>query len=89
MIMWMMNSLALTSKVSAKFLLGNLLVRNGSIKQLFMHRTHESCYLTGCVFALLYWLSSSFCIFFKLQSDIAAEAVNYLRIVRLVYLLLF
>ena len=83
MIMWMMNSLALTSKVSAEISIGQS-VGAKRIDQAVIYASHTTslAILLGVSFALLFiGFPHPFVSFFKLQSDIAAEAVNYLRIV--------
>jgi putative MATE family efflux protein len=83
MIMWMMNSLALTSKVSAEISIGQS-VGAKRIDQAVIYASHTTtlAILLGVSFALLFIVfPHPFVSFFKLQHDIAAEAVDYLRIV--------
>ena len=82
MIMWMMNSLALTSKVSAEISIGQS-VGAKRIDQAVIYASHTTTLASCSVCHLLCFLLffPILCVFFKLQHDIAAEAVDYLRIV--------
>ncbi len=83
MIMWLMNSLALTSKVSAEISIGQS-VGAKRLDQATIYASHTTtlAIILGVIFALLFIaIPHPFVSFFKLQNDIAEEATIYLRIV--------
>ncbi len=83
MLMWMMNSFALLSKVSAEVSIGQSIgARRLDKAMLYASHTTTLAIMLGLFFAVFFFLFPQLTIsFFRLEADITQEAVNYLRII--------
>lgn len=83
MLMWMMNSFALLSKVSAEVSIGQSIGAKRMDKaMLYASHTTTLAIIMGVCFALFFFLFPQLAIsFFRLEPDIARESADYLRII--------
>lgn len=83
MLMWMINSFALISKVGAEVAIGQSIgARRADKAAIYASHTTTLALIMGLTFALVFFLFPQLFIgFFKLEPDITAESGNYLRIV--------
>lgn len=83
LLMWMMNSFALLSKVSAEVTIGQSIGANRIDKaKLYASHTTTIAIVMGLFFASFFLLFPQLTIsFFKLDTEITKEAVNYLKII--------
>ncbi|MDD3308516.1 MAG: MATE family efflux transporter [Dysgonamonadaceae bacterium] len=83
MIMWMMNSIALVSKVSAEVSIGQSIgAKRFDKASIYASHTTTIATVLGILFAFIFISSPhTFVSFFKLETDIANEAATYLRTV--------
>jgi len=83
MIMWMMNSIALVSKVSAEVSIGQSIgAKRFDKASIYASHTTTIAIILGILFASIFIVTPhSFVSFFKLESDIAYESAIYLRTV--------
>lgn len=83
MLMWMMNSFALLSKVSAEVAIGQSIGAQ-RIDRAILYASHTTtiAIILGVFFACFFFISPQVPIsFFKLDDTVSREAVNYLRII--------
>jgi putative MATE family efflux protein len=85
MLMWMMNSVALISKVGAEISIGQSIgARRLDQASLYASHTTTIAILLGLAFGLCFLLfPQPYISFYKLGQEIAAEATGYLRIISL------
>lgn len=83
MLMWMMNSFALLSKVSAEVSIGQSIgVKRMDKAMLYASHTTTIAIILGLFFAVFFSLFPQLILsFFRLEADITSEAINYLRII--------
>jgi putative MATE family efflux protein len=83
MLMWMMNSVALISKVSAEISIGQSIgARRLDQASLYASHTTTIAILLGLAFGLCFLLfPQPYISFYKLEQEIATEATGYLRII--------
>lgn len=83
MLMWMMNSVALISKVSAEISIGQSIgARRLDKASIYASHTTTIAILLGVVLGVFFFLfPHSYVSFYQLESVIAADAVDYLRII--------
>lgn len=83
MLMWMMNSFALLSKVSAEVSIGQCIGAKRLDKaMLYASHTTTIAIILGIFFAVFFFLFPHLPIsFFRLEADITLEAVHYLKII--------
>lgn len=83
MLMWMMNSFALLSKVSAEVSIGQSIGAKRLDKaMLYASHTTTIAIISGLVFATFFFLFPQLVLsFFRLEADITQEAIRYLNIV--------
>ncbi|OPZ32229.1 MAG: Multidrug export protein MepA [Bacteroidetes bacterium ADurb.BinA174] len=83
MLMWMMNSFALLSKVSAEVSIGQSIGAKKLDKAiLYASHTTTLAIILGLFFAVFFFLFPQLIIsFFRLEADITQEAINYLKII--------
>lgn len=83
MLMWMMNSFALLSKVSAEVSIGQSIgVKRMDKAMLYASHTTTIAIILGLFFAIFFFLFPQLILsFFRLEADITLEAINYLRII--------
>jgi len=85
MLMWMMNSMALISKVSAEISIGQSIGAR-RLNQASMYASHTTtiAIILGITFGLFFFAFPHLYVsFFKLENDIAVEAGGYLRVISL------
>jgi len=83
MLMWMMNSMALISKVSAEISIGQSIGAR-RLNQASMYASHTTtiAIILGITFGLFFFAFPHLYVsFFKLENDIAVEASGYLRVI--------
>ncbi len=83
MLMWMMNSFALLSKVSAEVSIGQSIGAK-RMDRAIMYASHTTtiAIALGVFFGLLFFIFPKVPIsFFKLDADVTHEAINYLQII--------
>ncbi len=85
MLMWMMNSVALISKVGAEISIGQSLgARRLDQASVYASHTTTIAILLGLVFGILFFLfPQPYVSFYELKSEIAADAEAYLRVISL------
>lgn len=85
MLMWMMNSVALISKVGAEISIGQSIgARRLDHASIYASHTTTLAILLGLFFGLLFFLfPHPYVSFYKLESGIALEAAGYLRMIAL------
>lgn len=85
MLMWMMNSVAIISKVSAEITIGQSIgARRFDKAAIYASHTTTIAIILGLFFGILFFLfPNPYISFYKLETDIALEAINYLRIIAL------
>lgn len=85
MIMWMMSSVALISKVGAEVSIGQSIgAKRMDRAMLYASHTTTIAAILGAFFLVLFVsIPHTFVSFFKLDADIAKDSINYLRIVAL------
>lgn len=83
MLMWMMNSFALLSKVSAEVSIGQSIgAKRPDKAMLYASHTTTIAIISGLVFAAFLFLFPQLILsFFRLETDITQEAIRYLNIV--------
>lgn len=83
MLIWMINSFALLSKVSAEVSIGQSIGAKRLDKAaIYASHTTTIAIILGITFAVFFFLSPQLILaFFRLDADITAEAVDYLKIV--------
>lgn len=83
MLMWMMNSFSLISKVGAEVTIGQSIgARKADKASIYASHTTTIAIILGLSFALIFLLFPDiFISFFRLESSINTEAIDYLRIV--------
>jgi len=83
MIMWMMNSVALVSKVSAEVSIGQSIgARRLDQAAIYASHTTTIAIIMGIFFGLIFFLSPDLSVsFFNLDDDISNEAARYLKII--------
>lgn len=83
MLMWMMNSFGLLSKVSAEVSIGQSIGSKRMDKaMLYASHTTTIAIILGLFFAVFFFLFPQVSIsFFRLEPDITQEGINYLRII--------
>lgn len=81
--MWMMNSIALTSKIGAEVSIGQSIgAKRLDMASLYASHTTTLALIFGLFFSILFLAIPEFMLsFFRLSTEISTEAVNYLRIV--------
>jgi putative MATE family efflux protein len=91
LLMWMMHSVALTSKVGAEISIGQSIgSRRLDKASIYASHTTTIAIILGLFFGILFSLFPDvFVSFFDLENDISREAINYLRIVALTFPLMF
>lgn len=85
MMMWMMNSLAQVSKVSAEVSIGQS-IGSKRLDQASVYASHTTtiAILLGTIFTILFFcFPHTFITFFKLEADIAEQSADYLKITAL------
>ena len=89
--MWMMNSIALTSKIAAEISIGQSIGAKRLDKaSAYASHTTTLAFVFGFVFCFIFVSSPSFFVsFFGLDADISSEAINYLRIVSMGFPFIF
>jgi len=83
MLMWMMNSIALISKVGAEISIGQSIGAR-RLNQASMYASHTTtiAIILGIAFGLFFFAFPHLYVsFFKLENDIAVEASGYLRLI--------
>lgn len=83
LLMWMMNSVALISKIGAEISIGQSIGAK-RIDKAWFYASHTTtlAVILGIFFSVLFVSAPRFFVsFFGLDADISAEAVNYMRIV--------
>ncbi|NLY25163.1 MAG: MATE family efflux transporter [Bacteroidales bacterium] len=85
MLMWMMNSVALISKVSAEISIGQSIgARRLDKASFYASHTTTIAIILGLFFGLLFFLfPHPYVSFYKLEDSIAIEAAGYLRMIAL------
>src|SRR5690606_16408741 len=85
MLMWMMNSVALISKVSAEISIGQSIgARRPELASVYASHTTTIALGLGLLFGLFFCLFPHFYVsFYNLESGISFEAAGYLRIIAL------
>ncbi|RNC66959.1 MATE family efflux transporter [Proteiniphilum sp. X52] len=85
MLMWMMNSVALTSKVAAEISIGQSIgARRLDQASLYASHTTTIAILLGFLFGLFFLLfPHPYISFYKLEQEIGVEATGYLQIISL------
>src|SRR5690554_305837 len=85
MLMWMMNSVALISKVGAEISIGQSLgARRLDQASVYASHTTTIAILLGLVFGILFFLfPQPYVAFYELKSEIATDAEEYLRVISL------
>jgi len=85
MLMWMMNSVALISKVSAEISIGQSIgARRLDQASLYASHTTTIAILLGLAFGIFFFLfPQPYISFYKLEQEIAVEATGYLQIITL------
>lgn len=85
MLMWMMNSFALISKVSAEISIGQSIgSRRLDKASVYASHTTTIAIILGLFFGLLFFLfPHPYISFYKLENTIALEAAGYLRVIAL------
>lgn len=85
MLMWMMNSVALISKVGAEISIGQSIgARRMDKASFYASHTTTIAIILGLFFGLLFFLfPHPYVSFYKLESGIALEAAGYLRVIAL------
>lgn len=85
MLMWMMNSVALISKVGAEISIGQSLgARRLDQASVYASHTTTIAILLGLVFGILFFLfPQPYVAFYELKSEIATNAEEYLRVISL------
>ena len=85
MLMWMMNSVALISKVGAEISIGQSIgARRLDKASIYASHTTTIAVILGATFCLLFFLfPKPYVSFYQLESSIAEHAENYLRIISL------
>ena len=83
MLMWMMNSFALISKVSAEITIGQSIgVRRFDQASIYASHTTTIAIIIGLVFGALFFLfPQPYVSFYELKNEIARNAEGYLRII--------
>src|SRR5690554_2491216 len=83
MLMWMMNSVALISKVSAEIAIGQSIgARRLDKASFYASHTTTIAIILGLFFGLFFFLfPHPYVSFYKLESNIALEAAGYLRVI--------
>lgn len=83
MLIWMMNAFALTSKISAEVAVGQSIGAKRTDQAVrYASHTTTIAVILGLSFGILFFSSpATFISFFKLESDIAQEAADYLKII--------
>jgi putative MATE family efflux protein len=83
MLMWMMNSVALISKVGAEISIGQSIgARQPSLASVYASHTTTIALLLGLTFGILFFLfPHPYVSFYRLENAIALEAAGYLRII--------
>lgn len=85
MLMWMMSSVALISKVGAEISIGQSLgARRLDQASVYASHTTTIAILLGLVFGILFFLfPQPYVSFYELKNEIAADAEKYLRVISL------
>ncbi|MGI6073489.1 MAG: MATE family efflux transporter [Fermentimonas sp.] len=85
MLMWMMNSVALISKVSAEISIGQSIgARRPDKASIYASHTTTIALILGILFGIIFFLfPNSYVSFYRLDASIQGEAVSYLRIITL------
>lgn len=85
MLMWMMNSVALISKVGAEISIGQSLgARRLDQASVYASHTTTIAILLGLIFGILFFLfPQPYVSFYELKSEIATDAEEYLRVISL------
>lgn len=83
MLMWMMNSVALISKVGAEISIGQSIgARQPALASVYASHTTTIALLLGLTFGIFFFLfPHPFVSFFNLEREISLEAVGYLQII--------
>jgi len=83
MLMWMMNSVALISKVSAEISIGQSIgARQPGLASIYASHTTTIALLLGLTFGIFFFLfPHPYVSFYRLETAIALEAAGYLRII--------
>ncbi len=91
MLLWMMNSVALISKISAEISIGQSIgARRADQASLYASHTTTIAMVLGISLAALFFtFPHPYVSFFKLESNIAAEAAAYLKIISLAFPFIF
>ena len=85
MLMWMMSSVALISKVGAEISIGQSIgARRPDLASVYASHTTTIALVLGLIVGLVFFLfPHSYVSFYNLESGISAEAAGYLRIISL------
>lgn len=85
MLMWMMNSFALISKVGAEITIGQSIgARRLDKASIYASHTTTIAIILGIAFGVTFFLfPNPYVSFYQLENDIAAQAEGYLRIISL------
>ena len=85
MLMWMMNSVALISKVSAEITIGQSIgARRLDKASIYASHTTTIAIILGILFGVLFFLfPTPYISFYQLETNIALDAESYLRIIAL------
>ncbi len=85
MLMWMMNSVALISKVSAEISIGQSIgAQRWEKASIYASHTTTIAIILGITFGLLFFIfPKPYVSFYQLENDIAFQAEGYLRIISL------
>ncbi|MDD2298741.1 MAG: MATE family efflux transporter, partial [Fermentimonas sp.] len=85
MLMWMMNSFALISKVSAEITIGQSIgARRLDKASIYASHTTTIAIILGITFGLIFFLfPKPYVSFYQLESNIAFQAEGYLRLISL------
>lgn len=91
MLMWMMNSMALISKVSAEISIGQSIgARKFEMASIYASHTTTIAIILGVILGIIFFLfPDSYVSFYQLENQIAFEAEGYLRIVSIGFPLVF
>lgn len=91
MLLWMMNSVALISKIGAEISIGQSIgAKRPDKASLYASHTTTLALMMGITFGLLFFLfPKPYVSFFKLEPDIVREACDYLKIISLGLPLMF
>ena len=83
MLMWMMNSVAIISKVSAEITIGQSIgARRFDKASIYASHTTTIATILGLFFGILFFLfPNPYISFYQLETSIALEAESYLRII--------